>query len=114
MSKRGKRKKALISQYDLVPSSCPSCNHALEAVTAAQICEPGMPFQRNVKLKGHPTLCTYCGAVLIFADDAGRVRAMTEAERNALELHPDAERVFNEWRRDYVRPAEDYTKKTWN
>jgi hypothetical protein len=50
-------------------------------------------------------------ALLIFADDDGRLRVMTEAERSGLDpLHPLLEGVIEDLR---PKPP-DFTRKTYN
>jgi hypothetical protein len=110
MGRASRRKIAHIVSRRLEASPCPNCGKILSGVTGASIgafFEPG-----PIRYKGHATLCCYCGALLIFADDAGRVRAMSERERNSLHLAPIVEQLYALWRADH--PAGDFTKKRFN
>jgi hypothetical protein len=106
-----KKKIATIRSERCAACACPNCSHELSGVTAARV---GESIRTGpLRLKGKPTMCGYCGALLIFADNAGRVRMMTEAERNVLQLHPEAKKLMDSWKRDHV-PAPDFTKKRFN
>ncbi len=76
MKRRQRRLELHISTQRAVLCACPNCSTRLDAVTHVSE-DKGMP-----DLKGHATMCAECGAMLIFEDNAGRVRMMTEAERN--------------------------------
>lgn len=104
------RKVAHIISGKLASCACPNCSHELSGATGVMM---GGFFQRRVRLKGEPTMCTYCGALLIFADDAGNVRAMTERERNSVHFAPVIQQLLDCWRRDKVHPP-DFTKKRFN
>jgi hypothetical protein len=105
-----KRKMAHLVSKECAASACPNCSHELSGVTGARI---GDFFDKPLSLKGNPTMCACCGALLIFADDAGRVRAMTEAERNSVRFAPIVEQFYAMWR-EKARPAGDYTKTRFN
>jgi len=109
MGRASRRKMAHVVSRKCVSSVCPNCTTRLDGVTAARI---GGFLQQPLRLKGRPTMCSYCGALLIFADDAGNLRAMTEAERNSLNLAPEVKRIYAQWRADH--PAGDFTKKRFN
>ncbi len=86
--------------------ACPSCGAALNGFTAVKV---GGLIQRPLLLKGKTTMCCHCGAVLVFADNRGNVRAMTISERAAYKPNPMLEKI----RRSFDL-AEDFTKKRYN
>jgi hypothetical protein len=111
MGRASRRKIAHIgSRKTGASTACPGCSAHLDGLTEVQFRDS--PFERTMRLKGYVTMCCYCGAVLIFADDAGNVRMMTKAERNSLQLAPEAERLYAEWRQSH--PAGDFTRKRFN
>lgn len=63
-------------------------------------------------LKGMATKCVYCGVMLIFADDQGRVRMMTVDERNDLAARP-LEPLLEELLRS-IKVQPEFTKKRSN
>jgi hypothetical protein len=112
---RRKPKTVHITQRDLVACPCPNCAHELSGVTAMRF--DGFFARGPLSLKGNPTMCGYCGALLVFADDAGRVRAMTEAERNSVEFEPICKKLMDDWkaRIDAERArATAYTRTRFN
>jgi hypothetical protein len=110
MGRASRRKPAHVVSQRVADSPCPNCGKLLSGVTAASI---GAPFEPGpIRYKGHATLCGYCGALLIFADDAGRVRAMSERERNSLQLAPIVEQLYAQWRAEH--PVGDFTRKRFN
>ena len=60
-----------------------------------------------------PIVSSACGAMLIFADDAGHVRQMTQSERDAHRVHPDVQHIYDSWKVNHVRQP-DFTKKRFN
>lgn len=92
-----KPKNAHIVSQQLTSSACPNCQHELSGVTGVRF--DGFFQPPALRLKGEPTLCTYCGALLIFVDDSGLLRAMTEGERNSVRYAPYAQKLVDEWRR---------------
>jgi hypothetical protein len=108
--KKRKRGSAFITSGKTAKSMCPGCLAVLDGVTGVNI---GADFEKGFQLKGCPTMCGYCGTLLIFADNDGRVRAMTETERNSVNLAPIVEKLYARWR-DKVRATGDFTKTRFN
>lgn len=105
-----KKRVARIVSGKLVADACPNCGHELSGVTAAKL---NGPFERTagrVSIKGQPSMCVYCGALLVFADEEGHVRVMTAAERSSYHLDPVLEKIMARMRPK--RP--DFTKKNYN
>jgi len=86
-----RRKKIYIGSGRTVPDGCPNCGHELSGATGVKFGGRRPATFSQTSLKGVPTLCCYCGALLIFSDDAGHVRVMTAAERTSLQLSPELE-----------------------
>jgi hypothetical protein len=105
-----RRKRAHIVSGKLAPSACPNCLAKLNGFTGARI---GGFLPQPLELKGQHTMCAYCGAMLVFADDQGHLRMMTEAERNSLDLAPVVQFLYDKWRREKTR-APDFTRKRYN
>ncbi len=104
---------ALLSSAKTAACMCPNCGHELSGVTEARFTDsdrsPG-----PLRLKGNPTLCCYCGALLIFADNQGHVRAMTEAERNSVKFAPIVEELLDHFRERAKAGVGDFTKRRFN
>ena len=110
-----KRKIAhIVSGKTQASTACPNCSHKLDAVTGASL---GGPFERVQsglpRLKGSVTMCWYCGALLIFSDDAGNLRVMTEVERAGIRFAPELENLMEKVKERARKPG-DFTKKTYN
>src|SRR5580704_399402 len=101
----------LTSSEMLAKSPCPGCHMGLDAVTAALADDFGLGMP---KLKGHVTMCAYCGALLIFSDDEGHLRIMTEEERNSLQFSEIVARFYAQWRAENNRNAERFTRRSGN
>lgn len=96
----------------LIADACPNCGHELSGVTGARL---DAPFDRigptrRVSLKGNASMCVYCGAMLVFADEEGHVRVMTAAERSSYRLDPVLESIISRLR----AKIPDFTKKSYN
>jgi hypothetical protein len=61
-----------------VENECPTCKSKLDTVTAI-----GRPAS-HVK-KGDLTVCAYCGETLVFTDDKGHLRILTEEEEEKMD-----------------------------
>jgi hypothetical protein len=107
-----KRRVARIVSGKIAGDACPNCMRMLDGVTAASL---NGPFERfgpegRVSVKGHATMCMYCGAMLMFADEEGHLRLMTAMERSTFRLHPDLSKL-----QERLRPKPpDFTKKSYN
>jgi hypothetical protein len=80
---------------------CPNCLKGIDGVTSVSLRleSPEKVFD----LKGKFTMCIYCGALLTFADNKGRMRIMTAEERaDAMRLHPTLQNLVDQWRREKV------------
>lgn len=95
----------------LAPSPCPNCGTLLDGATGVSM---GEFFERELRLKDRPTMCCYCGALLVFADNLGHLRTMTETERNSVRFAPEIEKILAWTKARFVRPAGDFTKKRFN
>ena len=104
-----KKRVARIASGRLVADSCPNCMHLIDGVTGASLDEP---FERiptgRISIKGSATMCCYCGAMLVFADEEGHLRVMTETERANFRMDPVLENVIRK-----MRDKLDFTKKTY-
>jgi hypothetical protein len=61
-------------------------------------------------MKGHATMCMYCGAMLMFADEEGHLRLMTATERSTYRVEPDLAEML-----ERLRPKPpDFTRKSYN
>jgi hypothetical protein len=98
---------AQVVSRQIAASACPNCSARLDGVTGARI---GEFFKGQVRLKGNATMCAYCGALLVFADDQGRVRAMTESERDSVKFAPIVEQFYAMWR----AKVQGFTKTRFN
>jgi len=101
---------AVVHSAKLASCACPNCSHELSGVTA-------VTFDGSLEkplLKGNPTQCAYCGALLIFADEEGHVRTMTEAERNSVEFAPIAQQLLDSFRARAKKGVGDFTKRRFN
>jgi hypothetical protein len=110
-----KPKSAHITDRRAVACSCPNCSAELSAFTGVAFDHffPAGP----IELEGNPTMCAYCGALLIFADNAGRVREMTESERNSVQFEPYVKQLLDEWKAKIDRErkrAEAFTRTRFN
>lgn len=96
-----------------VKSGCPSCAAIVDSVTITQFrhtpVQPARP-----KLAGNPTVCLYCGALLVFTDDVGHLRVMTEAERDSIQFAPQAAQLYEMVREAAAKRAEAATKMSRN
>jgi hypothetical protein len=106
-----KRKFAHITSRKCAKSPCPNCHTKLDGFTGAMI---GERFSEPLFIKGRPTMCAYCGALLVFADNRGRVRAMTEAERDSAHFAPIVEKLYAGWREKARAGAEKFTRRVYN
>jgi hypothetical protein len=106
-----KRRKAYVRTLQVAASPCPSCHRILSGTTGVQF-DSRLP--NLLRLKNNLSMCAYCGALLIFADNDGRLRVMTEAERDSLELGPDQQRLFDMIREKARKDAEALTKRSYN
>jgi hypothetical protein len=109
-----KKRRGFITSGKLpVTNYCPNCSHILDGATGARL---DSPFERTttgrVSLAGTVTMCVYCGALLIFADEAGRVRLPTPEER-ARKLDPILQDLLDAFRRERIKPP-DFTRKNYN
>jgi hypothetical protein len=91
-------------------SPCPNCHTVLSGVTGVQF---GEFFPPDYDVTGQPTMCASCGALLVFSDRKGRVRAMTEAERNSVEFAPIVQQLLDFFKAR-SRPAADFTSRRGN
>ena len=94
---------------------CPNCLKKCDGVTGVTL---NSDFERvgptrRVSLKGSVTMCAYCGALLVFADEEGRLRLMTEEERATHSLDPVLQKLVDDFRRKNVQPP-NFTKKNFN
>ena len=111
-----KKRKAHISSGKLpVGDRCPNCLHRLDGVTGVRL---DGEFERvgptgRISVKGTQTICCYCGALLVFADEEGHLRLMTPEERAGRRLDPLLEDLIERVRRERVKPP-DFTRKNWN
>lgn len=85
-------------------SPCSNCGVLLSAWVQAQ---PLATATSTTRLKGHRTVCAYCGALLVFADDNGTLRTMTPEERATWNPGDEERRVFEVFRKF----AGDFTKR---
>jgi hypothetical protein len=74
-------KDAYIRSLEVVGSPCPNCGVVLDGVTGISLAGP---FEQPVELKDGVTRCVYCDTFLIFTDNRGTVRQMTEKERRTI------------------------------
>lgn len=110
-----KKRIARIASGRLPVSSCPNCMHEIDGVTSIKMDEPfgrTGPTKR-ISLTGGATICCYCGAMLIFADEKGTMRMITEEERAHIRFDPLVQRLIDDFRRTSIRPP-DFTKKSYN
>jgi hypothetical protein len=91
-------------------SPCPSCHTKLDGITGVRF---GGFIPPDIDITGEPTICVYCGALLVFADQYGRLRAMSEAERNSVEFAPVVQELL-EFFRARARPAGNFTSRSGN
>jgi hypothetical protein len=110
-----KKRLALIVSGKTVADACPNCMHRLDGMTAARL---DGPFERTgptrrVSLKGNVSMCVYCGAMLVFADDEGHLRTMTAAERSTYHLEPVLQDIMDKIRSKRPNPP-DFTRKNFN
>ena len=106
-----KRRVARLVSGRLAISACPNCMHRLDAVTAVSFDGPveRVGATGPISVTGHATMCRYCGAMLMFADEAGHVRLMTAEERSTLRLGPEAAELL-----ERLRPKPpDFTRKNF-
>lgn len=59
-------------------------------------------------------MCAYCSALLVFADNAGRLRMMTEAERNSTLFAPIIQDLLDMVKANARKNAESFTKRNPN
>lgn len=109
MSKPKKRRMPHIVSGRTKGSACPNCLNRLDGVTGVLL--DGF-FESPPKLKGHATMCCYCGALLTFADDAGTLRMMTEAERNSFKPESIISELLAKVKAGARQP--DFTKRNPN
>ena len=62
------------------PSYCPVCRHLIDAAT----CVTDTTLQPT---PGHPSICVYCGEIMVFADDLS-LRSPTSEELSDLRRSP--------------------------
>ena len=105
-----RRKRVHIVSRKVPASACPNCFAVLSGFTFADL-DGGA--SEPPPLKGNATMCAYCGAMLIFADDAGSVRTMTAAERESIRFSPEVEKLYKGWVAEKIRPG-DFTKRSFN
>ena len=105
-----KKRVARIVSGKLVADACPNCMHLLDGVTAASLDGDfdRIGPTRRVSLKGNATMCCYCGAMLVFADEDGRLRVMTQEEHSTFRMDPVFETMLRE-----MRDKLDFTKKNY-
>ena len=109
------KRSARISSGKLpVASACPNCMKKLDGVTGVSW---DGDFKRvgptrKVSIEGSMTMCAYCGVLLMFADEDGRLRLMT-AEERAAKVDPAVQQLIDDFRRDKVKPP-DFTKRSFN
>jgi hypothetical protein len=110
-----KKRRAFLTSGKLpVASACPNCSHVISGVTGARLDNP-FPRTgptRRISIVGTSTMCVYCGALLIFADEAGRVRLPTTEER-AQKLDPILQDLLDSFRRERIQPP-NFTRKNYN
>lgn len=75
----------------------PACSTALDALTGVN-CKGRVDF---ANLVGKPTVCGYCGAIAVFADQSGLMRTPTEAESASIAASPEIMQVV-EFARQYI------------
>lgn len=110
-----KRRARIASGKLPVGDHCPNCLKKCDAVTGVTL---NNSFERigptrRISVQGSLTICCYCGALLVFADEDGRLRMMTEEERAARGLDPVLEKLIDQYRREKVK-APDFTRKNFN
>jgi hypothetical protein len=71
--------KALIASSEVPSCNCPTCGNLLEAVTGATIGS----LDRPTPQPGSPSVCGYCGEILMF-DSAMRARLADRAVARRL------------------------------
>lgn len=88
------RKKLKIVGYlrndRVVADACPNCGRKLDHALGIQFGGERPNFREK---KGYRTVCGFCAAVLVFADDAGHVRVMTAADA-AIAISPQEKSVI--------------------
>lgn len=106
-----RRPRADISQRRTrAKSPCPCCHRVLDAATHVGFDGCSAPLN----LSGEATICAYCGALLVFADDAGRLRTLTEAERGSIRFAPVVRNLIDSWRAEVNARAERLTRTNPN
>lgn len=93
-----------------VKNACPGCGKLIDAVTGVALDKP----PRNLKLADVPTICAYCGTLLIFKDNTGHLRLMTEAERNSIRLDPILMEIQRKFQQKAAEDAVKNQKATRN
>jgi hypothetical protein len=110
-----KRRARIASGKLRVGGHCPNCLKKCDGATGVSL---RGEFKRvgptqQVSIKGSLTMCAYCGALLVFADEEGRLRLMTMEERATERFHPVLQKLIDDFRRKKVQPP-DFTRKNFN
>lgn len=110
-----KRRARMVTGKLRVGGYCPNCLKKCDGVTGVSL---DGPFERvgptrRVSIQGALTMCCYCGALLVFADEEGRLRLMTEEERATHRFDPVLEKLIDQYRREKVKPP-NFTRKNFN
>jgi hypothetical protein len=102
---------AHIVSGETAKSVCPNCSAILDRFTGARL---GAFFELPMRVKGEVTVCASCGARLIFADDQGRVRIMTEHERATIRLDPQVELLLEKMMERRKRSQPNFTQRRYD
>jgi hypothetical protein len=110
-----KRRAHIASGKLRVGNYCPNCLKKCDGVTGVRL---DREFERvgptrRVSIKDAFTMCCYCGAILVFADEEGRLRPMTEEERATHRFDPVIQDLIDNFRREKVQPP-GFTRKNFN
>jgi hypothetical protein len=96
--------------------NCPNCLKKCDGATGVTLngAFAHIGPTRRISIQGSLTMCCYCGALLVFADQEGRLRVMTAEERSTCKFDPVLEKLIDDFRREKVQHPPNFTRKNFN